>query len=92
MKLLTYRYIFRTKPMVDAGTVGIKVVTDIEQAHQDLINSLKADEEILSCYREYCHEIDCSLLSSGETIKSYVDLEGAGKAGIVDIAKEAVVK
>lgn len=85
MKLVTYKYLFRTKSMLDEKTVGVRYVTDTEEAHLTLVEQIKADDETLSCFREYVNEYDCALLSQSESIKiAPVDYEGAKEVGIVE--------
>lgn len=93
MKLLTYQYLFRTSEMVDAHTFGVKVITATEREHEDFIETLKADQAILSCSRSYQGEYDLSLLNSFETVKKLAnaDYDGAKDAGLVGEKQEEVL-
>lgn len=70
-KLYTYRYIFKTKN--DPDKLGVKYVTETNEGHEKFIDSILADENIISCLREYLNEIDCSFIGFTDTFKKEVE-------------------
>lgn len=67
MKLVTLKYLFISKDM-DDGRVGVKYVTDTEEAHKDFQLKLKSDDSILGCLYEYVSEVDLSLIGVVTTV------------------------
>lgn len=68
MKVVTLKYLFVSKDMED-GRVGVKYVTDTEEAHKDFQLKLKSDDSIYGCLYEYIGEVDLSLSGVVTTVK-----------------------
>lgn len=65
MKVFTYRYFWKDKE----GKLYVKFLTESEKAHQQFMDSVKNDENIVSCMREYVGEIDYAYLGFTEPVK-----------------------
>lgn len=68
MKVVTLKYLFMSKDMED-GRVGVKYVTDTEEAHKEFQLKLKSDDSILGCVYEYISEVEISLTGVVTTVK-----------------------
>lgn len=66
--IYTYRYTFVKVDDAD-GVINVKIISDTVAGHDALIVSLKADETIKQCAREYLHEYDVSQLGFIESLK-----------------------
>lgn len=64
--LYTYRYIWKTK----AGKLCVKYLTDIQEGHKTFQTNILNDENIISCAREYIHEVNFTYLGFTEPVKS----------------------
>lgn len=63
--VLVYRYFWKNKE----GGLFVKYVSETEEGHKTFIEKLRENEDVVSCYREYCHEIKYDLLGYTENIK-----------------------
>lgn len=66
--IYTYRYTFVKVDDAD-GIINVKIISDTLAGHATLIASLKADETIKQCAREYLQEYDVSQLGYIESLK-----------------------
>lgn len=73
--IVTYRYVLRTKDMVP-DRVGVKYISETAAGHDDFIKRILADENVISCLREYVSEYDCALIGKYESVKD--------EGGIID--------
>lgn len=73
--ILTYRYMFHAKDMPD-GKIGVKYVSETLQNHDEYVKRVLADDQIVSCVREYVGEYDCDLIGFTESVKD--------RGGIID--------
>lgn len=60
-----YRYIWKTKD----GKLNIKFITDCQEAHARFQKALCDDDNVVSCMREYIHEINFAYLGFTEPVK-----------------------
>lgn len=72
--LYTYRYLFRSKDM-QPNNLGIKVFTGTLSEHEKMCRDILNDEDIISCLREYVHEIDLNLVLIQRVVKKEVKEE-----------------
>lgn len=65
IKVFTYRYMWKCK---DDG-LRVKFLTGIEQEHNQFMDILMKDDDIVSALREYVNEIDYSFIGWSQAIK-----------------------
>lgn len=61
----TYRYIWKTKD----GRLCVKFLTDVQEAHKTFQTNILKDDNIVSCAREYMHEINFNYIGFTESVK-----------------------
>lgn len=64
-KLYCYKYIWKNK----AGNLCVKYLVDTQEGHATFQKSVKESEEVVSCMREYQHEINFAYLNFTEPVK-----------------------
>lgn len=62
----TYRYIWKTKD----GKLHVKFMTEPQEIHAGFQTAILKDENIVSCMREYVHEINFEYLGFTEPVKT----------------------
>lgn len=65
IKVYTYRYMWKNK---DNG-LCVKFITGVVQEHNQFMDILMKDENIVSALREYVNEIDYSFIGWSQAIK-----------------------
>lgn len=60
-----YRYIYKTKD----GRLCVKFLTEPQEGHMRFQEAVRDDENIVSCIREYVHEINFEYLGFTEPVK-----------------------
>lgn len=64
--LYCYRYIYKTKD----GRLVVKFMTEPQEAHARFQESIRDNPDIVSCIREYVHEINFEYLGFTEPVKN----------------------
>lgn len=70
-----YRYFFKKKD----ETLSCEIVTGSMNRHSEFMQVLRNDENIVSAYREYLHEVDFVFLGFTEPVKVDENAGGAEK-------------
>lgn len=73
----TYRYMWKDKK----GSLCVKFLTEPLEGHKKFIEQLRKDENIVSCAREYCHEINFAFIGFSEPVKIEKKEENTKKEG-----------
>ncbi len=60
-----YRYIWKTKD----GKLNVKFLTECQEAHAKFQDVLRNDDNVISCVREYLHEINFEYFGYTEPVK-----------------------
>lgn len=60
-----YRYIWKTKD----GKLNVKFLTECQEVHALFQKTLREDENVVSCVREYLHEINFEYFGFTEPVK-----------------------
>lgn len=80
--LYTYRYMMILKEG-EAGSVCVKIVTDLKSGHDAFVKRLLQDDSIGKLAREYVCEYDCRSLGVFENLTPIASLEESErKAGL----------
>lgn len=61
----TYRYIWKDRQ----GNLCVKFLSEPLKGHKDFFEKIKADGNIVSCAREYMHEINFAYIGFSEPVK-----------------------
>lgn len=64
--LYTYRYIWKDKN----GKLCVKYLTEPQEGHRTFQERIKQDSSIVSCVREYIHEVNFRYLGFTEPVKN----------------------
>lgn len=63
--LYAYRYIYKDKQ----GRINVKILTEPQEVHAKFQQSLLDNEDVVSCVREYMHEINFEYFGYTESVK-----------------------
>lgn len=66
-KIIVKKYIFKHK---DSDHLNFKIVAELPDGHNRLVESILHDDNIVRCVAEYLHEFDTSLLGLCEPVKT----------------------
>lgn len=61
-----YRYMWKDT----SGKLCVKYVTDVLEKHDEFMKQVVASDQIVSCAREYIHQINFDYLGFTETVKA----------------------
>lgn len=64
--LYCYRYIYKTKD----GRLVVKFLTEPQEVHARFQETIRENADIVSCIREYVHEINFEYLGFTEPVKT----------------------
>lgn len=71
--IYTFRYLIKfASPFGEkaAPQLGLKIISETYEGHQKFVDSLKLAKDVLAVGREYCSEVDPSLVGIFENIKT----------------------
>lgn len=80
--LSTYRYIWKDKK---TGNLCVKFITETLKGHEDFMNAIRNDDNVVSCCREYMHEINFAYLGFTDSVK--VEKKEEDKQGVKEDEK-----
>lgn len=76
--IITVRFVFRTKDMPE-DNLGVSYFSGSSEELKKRIELITADDQVVSCFYEYQHEIDLSKVGYAVPVKQDVDLSEVTK-------------